>query len=200
VAKGAVYFGAGPLYALNAKNGSRLWTSASAVAASIQHGSPTVSGGIVYAETDNGILSAFNASAPNAQCSGAPPARTCTPIWSTGVGWSYTTPTIANGVIYTTESNWLDALDTSGNLLWRTQQGVAGNFSPTVAGGVVYVADVYGHILAYSTTSTASCQGTPRVCPALWTGTGPNVLASPIIADGVIYGATSTDVTAFRLP
>jgi outer membrane protein assembly factor BamB len=168
-------------------------------------GSPTVAGGVVYSNTSNGILSAFDTSAPDSNCTGTAPARICTPTWSTGIGYSYATPTIANGVLYGTGFNasTLQAIDTSGHLLWTTLGGATTyNSSPTVANGVVYVSNHTQTLTAYNATATAACTGTPLTCPPLYTSATAGAVFTPTVADGIVYGAnnTSTKLTAFRLP
>ncbi|MDQ1454977.1 MAG: hypothetical protein QOH28_597 [Actinomycetota bacterium] len=208
VANHVIYVSAGKLYAFTDAysnptycNGSPiktctpLWTSTTAA----KDGEPAVGSGTVYTNSGNGILSAFSTAA-GSSCSGAPPAKTCAPLWSTQIGWSYETPAIAGSVLYTKGVNsFLNAISSTGTRLWTTAQGATGqNSTPAVAHGVVYIGDSTGHLRAYNTTRTTACTGTIPTCPALFVSSQIAAKTSPIIANGVVYSVAANQVAAFH--
>ena len=125
-------------------------------------------------------------------------------------------PVVANGVLYVPGYGdglapnlggaLVAAFDTAGSKgctvysgfgtrcvpMWTTAglPASAGNFgSPTVAGGVLYIAN--GPLYAFDAAGSTGCSGTPTVCAPLWTGAtsgGPD--AAPAVADGKVYVGT----------
>jgi hypothetical protein len=209
------YLSAGQLYALDASNGSMLWATNDGQYPPATNGSPSVGGGAVYSSQGGGILSAFDTSAPEANCSGTSP-RICTAAWRAGTGYSGTTPTIADGMIYTTVPGYLYAFDASAANckvisgakwcapVWQSKPSIGvGTGAPAVANGVVYAGGSTGTLVAFATTLNGGCVGTPiPSCNALFSGSTTNVVFTPVIADGVVYAANgnSSMVTAFHLP
>jgi outer membrane protein assembly factor BamB len=75
---------------------------------------------------------------------------------------------------------WTAATD---NTIW---------FSPSVAGGVVYV-NTEDKLYAFSAAGTTGCSGTAKTCKPLWTAaiTGDVQSAAPTVANGVVYVAAN---------
>jgi outer membrane protein assembly factor BamB len=60
---------------------------------------------VVYFGSGDGKLYAFSAAAGSTHCSGNPPNRTCTPLWTGGSsGITYASPAVAHGLVY--EAEW----------------------------------------------------------------------------------------------
>jgi outer membrane protein assembly factor BamB len=86
-------------------------------------------------------------------------------LWSvTGIGKGFSSPSIANGVLYVTgmEDNveFLSALDLEGNLKWKKEYGKAytktnpdARTTPTVDGDSVYVVSGTGEVVCFDATS-----------------------------------------------
>jgi outer membrane protein assembly factor BamB len=132
LANGAVYFGTvGSVYALDAINGSTLWTYPAGFVVS----TPAVTKGAVYVGSlTNNTLYALNA-------------KTGAPIWTNLFSGDFlsASPSVANGVVYVGASDhYFYALDANnGSVLWSYDTG--GNTgdcltcSPAVVEGAVYV-------------------------------------------------------------
>ena len=78
--------------------------------------------------------------------------------------------------------------------LWKAATPDGVESSPAVANGIVYTASFGGAISpgtvwAFNATATASCLGTPKTCPPLWTAatTGAIVFSSPAIENGILF-------------
>ena len=128
---------------------------------------PAVAGGVVYVLSTNGWLYTYSADGSTG-CSGTPPARTCAPLW---------TGTAGSGVV------------TSANVS-----------SPTVAGKVVYVGSGSTLYAFNAGPNPPSCSGTPPsvTCPPLWTAaTGGSIETAPVVAAGVVYVTSGSDLYAF---
>ena len=166
--------------------------------------SPAVSSGVVYAQSANFNLEAFDANGVT-NCSGAP--KTCTPLWTaneTGLD------AVANGIVYgdTTSNNQLSAFDAGGvtncsgtpkvcQPLWS--YSLTGPVGPvSVANGLVLYASSFCAAAcssdpgfdfeAFDANGVANCSGTPKVCQPLWTGLeASSPEGSPAIANGKIY-------------
>jgi outer membrane protein assembly factor BamB len=166
VANGTVYVGSwgAKLYAFDAagttncstttpKTCTPLWTAATPTSIG---GTPAVAGGVVYAVSADGTLSAFDA-AGSSHCSGPVTAKTCTPLWSSapgGTGYATSSsPAVANGVVYFSSTNGgtygYDAAGSknctvSGTVktcspLWGAVTGKIGGGSPAVVNGVLFI-------------------------------------------------------------
>jgi outer membrane protein assembly factor BamB len=123
--------------------------------------SPAVANGVVYVGEVSGgnILWAFKAT-PGTNCSGTPPNRTCTPMWSAANGGALA-PAVANGVVYGGDGGQnLYAFSAAGSTncsgtpktctpLWTGAMGSPSIIysSPVVANGVMYITDWYGNTL-----------------------------------------------------
>ncbi len=229
VVAGVVYVGSDDkkLYAFDAAGGNArctgtaparrctpLWT---ATTTNIIVSSPVVDNGIVYVGSTDNNLYAFDASGGNANCTGAAPARTCTPLWraTTGSGIR-SSPALAGNVVYVASQDRnlyaFDATGGSGNCtgtaparictpLWTAPTSGIVISSPAVAGGVVYVGSDDGMLYAFDAAGRdATCTGTQsRTCSPLWKArTGLGIESSPAVANGVVYvGSDDLKIYAF---
>lgn len=169
-----------------------------------------VAGGVLYAPSIDG-LKALDAAGVKG-CSGSP--RTCSPLW-TGVvpsGTVFTgTPAVANGVVYVNVSEaTLLAFDAAGvngcggvpktcAPMWSaTVEHDQFFLAPTVANGVVYVADNGGGLFAFDAAGVGGCSGVPKTCAPLWTASDPNGSAgTPSVANGIVYLGGNYQIEAF---
>jgi outer membrane protein assembly factor BamB len=183
-----------------------LWTGTLGTLGSMS--SPAVSTGVVYAESSDGKLFAFDASGAT-NCSGTP--KACSPLWTaalSGTPQFNSSPAVANGVVYAPSST-LQAFDANGSTncsgtpkvctpLWSYNVTVYAA-SPSVANGLVYIGSasnaspqVFG-VEAFDASGHTNCSGTPTVCNPLWTGDSTGVMTgSPAIANGKVYDADSS--------
>lgn len=129
VADGTVYGGGTELVALSTTDGERQWSRDLEGTIS---GSPTVVDDACYVPVDDGTVAAFD--------------RDGTPRWTQSVesgGWGsggdpVTSPAVADGSVYVTNTWQLTALDAdTGAQRWTTQTD--GDHPPVVADGVVYL-------------------------------------------------------------
>lgn len=179
VANGVVYASSytGTLYAVDAQTGATIWSHA--ISANLPSQSAiAVAEGIVYEGWDDGYLYAFNA-------------QTGALLWSYDVATDiYTTPSVANGVVYLTAGSSLYALNaTTGTVMWSDQVG-SNPSTPAILNGVAYLA-ASGNLYAFDATS-----GAP-----LWsvaTGLVIPDYCSLAVANGMIY-LYSGDVYAFSV-
>jgi outer membrane protein assembly factor BamB len=204
VAQGNVYFGSydGNVYALNAKTGALVWSYATGQTVGA---SPTVSNGTVYIVTASDTLLALNAT------SGAL-------VWSYGVsGIAQAAPSVANGALYVTGHDGFYSINAStGALIWN--EPLVGMSSATaVAQGVVYAnwADEFATEAVNTVTGNARWEGNFTTnsfalgggtlyggfnngiyATGASSGTGgwsfptsQPVIASPAVANGVVYAA-----------
>ena len=224
VAAGVVYVGSedGRLYAFDAagvtncsgtpKTCEPLWTSASI---GIWGSAPTVVNGVVYIGVAIGVGShyvyAFDAAGVT-NCSGTP--KTCTPLRSmdTGRGALFSSPAVANRVLYIGSNNnfgaGLAAFDAAGvtncsgtpatcTPLWTANTGPVTQSSPAAANGMVYVTSDNGGLFAFDAAGVTNCSGTPRTCVPLWTSATSNVTSYPAVAGGVVYVGSFDGLAAF---
>jgi PQQ-like domain len=166
--------------------------------------SPTVSSGVVYAQSGNFNLDAFDAGGVT-DCSGTP--KTCTPLWTaTNAGLD----AVANGIVYgeTTSNNQLSAFDAGGvtncsgtpkvcQPLWS--YSLTGPVGPvSVANGLVFYASSFCAAAcssdpgfdfeAFDANGVTNCSGTPKVCQPLWTGLeASSQTGSAAVANGKVY-------------
>jgi outer membrane protein assembly factor BamB len=126
-------------------------------------------------------------------------------VGALGVAWTattgssiYSSPAIANGVVYVGSSDGklyayaVGCASGGGSCtpLWTGATGSAITLSsPAVADGVVYVGSSDGKLYAYA----VGCANGGGSCTPLWTGaTGSAItLSSPAVADGVVYVGSS---------
>ena len=163
VANGVVYIGSSDgLNAFSAagttgcsgtpKTCTPLWTGATGTGTVAT--APAVANGVVYAQADDGKLYAFSAAAGSTNCSGTPPNRSCSPLWTGAGRWGIdSSPAVANGVVYVGAfDSMLYAFSATGTTdcsgtpktctpLWAgtTDTLDYNDWSPVVANGVVYL-------------------------------------------------------------
>ena len=140
VADGVVYAGSddGNLYALNAVTGMDLWQFTAGPGNTMIN--PTVVNGAVYSCSGNSFLYALNAS-------------TGAQLWNYSLLDDFTSPAVANGVIYLAggyNGNVYALNASTGAVLWQYTTGAYVNSSPAVANGVVYVGSNDGTVYAFS--------------------------------------------------
>jgi outer membrane protein assembly factor BamB len=214
VANGVVYVGSedGIIYAFSAsgttncsgtpKTCQPLWTGTTG---GTMESSPAVANGVVYIGSDDGKLYAFSA-AGTTNCSGSG-TKSCKPLWTgaidaTDVGLGFSSPAVANGVVYAGSDLHLYAFSAAGTTncsgspktckpLW-TGATDGGSFfsSPAVANGVVYVGSESRVLYAFSAAGTTNCSGfRAKTCKPLWKGpaTAEGAVTSPAVANGVVY-------------
>lgn len=133
------------LIALNASDGKERWHVNDPVDNSTQLGIPVGANGVVYVAvlTDSGG-DGPPGPAPMAQPLEAFRASDGQELWHTRpaqAGYSFSQPVVANGVVYTTDTQYAYAFNaTNGSLLWQKQFGqVEYPVTPTVQGTRVYV-------------------------------------------------------------
>jgi outer membrane protein assembly factor BamB len=132
VSNGVVYVGSDDayLYALNADTGALLWRY---IAAASIDTAPAVVNGVVYVVSQGpGYLYALNAS-------------TGTLLWQYLVSDPFSSPALANGVVYfgSWDGNLYALNATSGKLMWKFKIGTNFSSSPAVANGVVHIGGGY---------------------------------------------------------
>jgi outer membrane protein assembly factor BamB len=175
-----------------------------------QSASPAVVGGVAYAVSESpGQLRAFDA-AGAVGCTGTP--KVCNPLWTAGQTYDpvkhtwvgddlYSSPVVANGVVYVQGTSALFAYDAAGKRncagtprvcapLWRTHDsGIFTPAAPVVANGFVYAGLGNGEIGAYDARGATGCGGTPKTCSPqrILLRQGTNMISSPAIVNGVLY-------------
>jgi outer membrane protein assembly factor BamB len=108
--------------------------------------------------------------------------------WSQRIGYGFTlgnmvsAPAVSRGIVYSGSFDRLSGFDAAtGALLWKHPARVpVGGFesSPAVAGGILYIGDDKGRILALDAATGAH----------VWAKqTGFSVQASPVVVNGVVY-------------
>ena len=185
---------------------SPLWTGTMGTTSSTS--APAVANGVVYAESNDAKLFAFDAGGVT-DCSGTP--TTCSPLWSAALNGSPqfgSSPAVANGVVYA-PSGTLQAFDANGVTncsgtpktcapLWSYNVSVYAA-SPSLANGLVFIGSLSGSqsngfdFMGFDAKGKVDCSGTTHVCNPLWTGVASGVLTySAAIANGKVYVADSS--------
>ncbi|WP_082682217.1 Ig-like domain-containing protein, partial [Haloferax profundi] len=150
VVDGAVYVNVDDdaTYALDASTGTELWRRPIAGSGSSLH-SPVVADGVVY--VDNASYGSTNA---NVFALNATDGST---RWQTPAnvdGYTGSSPALANDTLYFVADGAVRALDaTSGDERWSTSVCTAAEYSPSYAGGVIYVPTTDSAIRAYDGTT-----------------------------------------------
>jgi outer membrane protein assembly factor BamB len=173
--------------------------------------SPVVSGGMVYAGTDDGHLIA--ASANPATCPGTP--KVCHPLWTASLSGFDTAsaPVVSNGLLYDVFLNSegsagvLAAFDASGAINCSgapkicLPEWTAPAYSLSgvnVDGGRVFVDDLAGQQLeAFDAQGLVGCSGgVPRTCVPEWTAS-IHSFGVPSVANGQVYVPTFDTTPAY---
>jgi len=143
--------------------------------------SPAVVGGVVYVGARDGFIYALDAA------SGALRWR-----YDHKISWIITSPAVSEGVVYagSSDAHFVQALDTTGKELWRSETEGIVWASPAVADGMVYAPDGTGRVYAFDAKSGA----------IRWVfRTRSAIYSSPVIAgDLVVVGSTDGGVYALR--
>ena len=173
---------------------------------STSNAEPAVVAGVVYVQSGDGKLHAFDAT------SGAP-------RWTVDAGGalaadrkSGSSPAVVGGVVYIGgHDRNVYAFDAgTGVLLWTGLTGAAIESSPAVANGVVYITADDFKLYAFDAAGNTKCATTPttKTCAPLWTTDPTNMLfdpaqfvfagSSPTVAHGRVYvaGVTTTPFEA----
>jgi hypothetical protein len=173
-----------------------LWSASVGTAGPSNTSGPAVSQGMVYVMGESGNLYAFDA-AGKTNCSGTP--TVCSPLWQGEADGPFTSPTVANGVVYVgsaTNGGTVEAFDQFGRTncagtptvcapLWAsTSLGTFPFGAISVTNNLVYA--VGTSIYVFDAAGKTGCAGTPTVCSPLWQYT-PN---EPVSGSAVITGST----------
>jgi outer membrane protein assembly factor BamB len=131
-----------------------------------------------------------------------------------GVAWTattggviYSSPAVANGVVYVGSGDHklyayaVGCASGGGSCspLWTATTGSYITSGPAVANGVVYVGSEDGKLYAYA----VGCASGGGTCTPLWTATTGGVIyySSPAVANGVVYvGSEDGKLYAYSLP
>ena len=151
---------------LSPTNVGKLDTSWSAITGSYVS-SPAVANGVVYADSGDNHLYAFNA-------------QTGTQLWSVPTStYVYSSPAVANGVVYVGSGYGLAAYNAqTGAQLWFALTGYYVTSSPAVVNGVVYVGSDDHNLYAFNAQT-----GTQ-----LWSAaTDAGITSSPAVVNSVVY-------------
>lgn len=173
----------GVIYALNVHTGATVWQKTLQTGGSFALQSAlTYADNVLYATWSDGHLRAINAT-------------TGKEIWNQLLYSSYSSPVVANGVVYVTghafnSPTYLYAVNASnGAIIWKTlvdsDAGITS--APVLGNGLVYVDDQFQHHLsAYNTTNGNKS----------WTYTADAAFyySSPAIANGVLYAPSNDGI------
>ncbi|MGW8396243.1 protein kinase domain-containing protein [Streptomyces lydicus] len=188
VAKGRVYIGgSGKVFALDAATGKERW----AVSCDSGLELPAVADGVVYIAGYKSVTALDEATGDEKWARRASDWGLDTNAeWDLGPeDWRFTSPTVADGVVYIGSSKRVYALDAaSGNKKWAYATGNKVGSSPTVADKVVYVGCSSKRVYALDAVT-----GNKK-----WAfETGDQVEGAPAVADGTVYiGSFDHDVYA----
>lgn len=133
---------------------------------------PAVANGVLYvANLDSGSVSGKTLYALDAS--------TGATLWTATLGDTVeTSPIVTNGMVYLAVGLDFQAFNAAtGALVW-TDSGMQPFASPVTANGIIYLSDYYGRVHALDAVTGA----------VLWTtSVGDYVVASPSVANGVVY-------------
>lgn len=206
-----------------------LWTATpdcSAISSCVMF-PPAVAEGTVYVGSnqsdefpDGGVLYAFDADGVEG-CSGSP--ITCEPLWEALTRAQFNSPAVARGQVYVTDFIFREsdfstegrvlAYDAAGRRgcsgepvrctpLWRTGDISRVSGAPSVASGVVYVANALGHVLAFDALGGIGCDGSPVVCTPLWSSEMlvGSIQSSPTPVNGRMFIGERGALHVFAVP
>jgi len=182
---------------------------------------PAVSAGKVYVTGKFDFRVHVFDAAGQEGCSGSP--KVCSELWAAAVPpftcaasfCEISGPAVAKGVLYVTGdardgTGGLYAFDATGRScggtprvcepLWRAVAGPTIT-PPAIANGVVYTVDyeldlAFGlaRLRAFDASGGQGCAGAPKVCEPLWTSTTSGLTSAPMVANGVVYASSFSDV------
>ncbi len=129
-------------------------------------------------------------SAPIVPLVNVPVSATPTLLWKHNInateGYGASSPVVVNGVVYTSENNYVYALNaTDGTQLWDYFTGGGVVSKPAVADGVVYVNTDFSIDALNATDGSQIWSNEPQ-------HDVPVGFSSPTVADGVVYAGTTT--------
>lgn len=165
VADGVVYFGSEDtnLYAVDAATGRERWRFATGAEVS---SSPAVVDGIVYVGGMDTYVYAVNA-------------ETGDEVWKARIGQAFSSPTVVDGVVFIGAAQSIFAFDAkTGEEKWRAQTGGPVESSPAVSGGLVYIGNDAGFVVAVD-QETGDQKWQFQASDA--------VISSPAVANGMVY-------------
>ena len=207
VSHGVAYVvsGDGNLYAFSAsgnascsgspKTCTPLWTAAAGGGATIMS-SPAVSGGVIYAAGDDGVVRAFDAGGKSG-CAGTP--TVCTPLWTANVSVDASVaPVVANGTLFVSSTTMgLVAFDAAGQIGCSGTPEVCSPLWDTSFGGFVSVSNETVYVAgsdvieAYDATGTNNCSGSsPKTCSPLLQYE-PNYPLTQVVTDYAVISGTT---------
>ncbi len=146
VGNGLVYIGddGGQLYALDIDNGAVTWKTGVLHVATEIKATPAIAYNKVYIDTGERLpmishVYAFDAATGRQK-------------WVTQMfDWTSVSPSIANGVLFTSPSRYVEAYDAqTGEHLWEDRMIGDSDASPAVSNGIVYYASNDGAVYAFS--------------------------------------------------
>jgi outer membrane protein assembly factor BamB len=174
-ADGALFLTSGnSLVSMDGRSGAVLWTFPTA---NNIDSSPTVSGGLVFSNTEDGNLYALD------EATGAE-------VWRFPIGGGNSSADVTDGRVFigSSDGNLYSLDEETGALQWSTRVGDYVYSTPAVAAGTLYVGSPDGYVIAL-----AAATGTKRW--AVPTGTvNVGVSASPAVANGLVYVGADTGV------
>ncbi len=191
---GIVYVGLGSsMMAFNATSGARLWSHG---AFARIFSTPALVSGVLYFGAE-GAFGSPNFFAIDASTGGRIWSANETPDLGGGIQFVHSSPTVVGGLVYYgSYSYWLYARDAvNGSAAWSANLSSEVVASPAHAGEIVYAASAGIH-----NPVTPSWDVAPRLWAFnattgqdLWnqTVTQGHLLASPVVAGGVVYAATA---------
>ena len=160
--------GRNKVFALDAVSGVKKWEFAGD--SPVWRTSPTVVSGALYVINDTDGTYALNA-------------VTGSLIWKQKNVVSQTSPAVVNGVIYTSDTENIVAMNTKdGSIKWKYLAGSGGYFynsAPTVANGIVYIGENYDGIV-YAIDAVTGKKKFEIV-------TEDQIQSSPMVVSGVLY-------------
>ncbi|MFZ1971056.1 MAG: PQQ-binding-like beta-propeller repeat protein [Candidatus Nanoarchaeia archaeon] len=156
------YFG--NIYALNATNGSLILNYSTGEID--QSSSPAIANGIAYISVASKGVYAFNATNGSL-------------IWNTiGNGGGFSTPAVANGIVYSAYGPLYALNATNGSLIWSYFIEGASYSSPAVYNGTVYIGSSDKNVYAINATNGS----------LIWNyTTGGTISSSPAVSNGVVW-------------
>jgi outer membrane protein assembly factor BamB len=171
------------LRAIDAASGTLIWKYTRGQPPECMCSYPsTLTGGLLFAQTDGHSLYAFNPS-------GAAPSKR---LWSfDGDGALLTAPAVSDGVVVVGSSDRnLYGLDAkTGKTLWTGTTGYAFTADPRIAGGVVVIGDQGGNIDGFDL----------RTGKALWSFTAGGAIDEAAIASGDTAYVVSEDHNVYAM-